>query len=115
MHNLFHYERENNPAYNCANVLEKWDVVKNEDLLGSALDEYFRGLLVLRPNRKPTQAPGAWWRITIPFWALAYVLLAFVVLPVRWLITGQYLLSHKGRAFRWFRTWHQLIFPWPKP
>lgn len=115
MHNLFHYETENSPGYACAKVLQKWNVVQNKHLLHEALDEYFRGRLVMRTNRKLEKAPNPLWRLTIPAWGLAFVLIAFVVLPVRWLITGEYKVSFRSGAFGWLRAWHQRMFPWPKP
>jgi 1-acyl-sn-glycerol-3-phosphate acyltransferase len=70
--------------------------------------------MVLRSNQPERPKPTALWRITIPAWALAFVLMAFVVLPLRWLVVGEYTLPARGRAFQWVRTWHQRIFPWPK-
>ena len=114
MYNLFHYDKEGSPGYECARILEKWDVVKNKHLLHEALDDYFRSRLVMRTNRK-LPPPNALWRITIPVWAVAFLLIAFVVLPIRWLFTGEYKLDHRTGAFGWLRSWHQRIFPWPKP
>ena len=95
-------------------MLERWNVVQNKHLLRDALDEYFRSRLVLTLNRKQNP-PHALWRLSIPLWGLAFVLMAFVVLPVRWLFTGEYKVSHKSRSFGWLRAWHQKLFPWPKP
>jgi hypothetical protein len=114
MYNLFHYEKDFSPAYECRRVLEKWDVVKNKHLVGEALDEYFRSRLVMRPNRKRERGPSALWRLTIPAWCVAFVLIAFVVLPVKWLFTGEYKVDHSSGAYGWLRAWHQNMFPWPK-
>lgn len=113
MNNLFHYKKDFSPTNDCAKVLLKWEVVKNKHLLYEALDEYFRARLVLSPNPSGTPRPHPLWRITIPLWALAFVLIAFVVLPVKWLFTGRYKLDQKGRSFQWLKTWHQRMFPWP--
>jgi hypothetical protein len=115
MNNLFHYEKEFSPQYECRDVLQKWDVVKNAHLLDSALEEYFRSRIVMRPNKKREAGPNPLWRITIPFWCIAFVLIAFVVLPLRWLFTGEYKVDFRTKAFVWFRAWHQKMFPWPKP
>lgn len=114
MHNLFHYEKETSPGYDCAQVLRKWKVVANDHLLHEALDEYFRVRLVMRTNRKRPK-PAPLWRLSIPLWAIAFVLLAFVLLPIRWLFTGEYKVDHRSGAFGWLRAWHQKMFPWPKP
>lgn len=114
MHNLFHYEKEFSPAYECRRILVKWDVVKDREDLDSALDEYFRSRLVMRSNPKGRPKPGPLWRLTIPLWALAFLLLAFVVLPVKWLFTGEYKVDHRSGAFGWLRAWHQKMFPYPR-
>ena len=111
MHNLFRYETEHSPAYNCGRILKKWDVVKNAHLLYEALDEYFHGRLVMVRTQKPEKRPSPLWRLTLPVWAVTYVLIAFVVLPLKWLFTGEYLMSHRSKAFTWFRWWAQRIFP----
>lgn len=115
MYNLFHYETEHSPEYECRRILNKWEVDEYPDRLESALDEYFRGRLVMRPNRKRERGPNPLWRLTIPVWLLTFLLMAFAILPMRWLFTGEYKVDHRTGAFGWLRSWHQRIFPWPKP
>lgn len=116
MNNLFHYEQERSPSYHCAQELLSHGLVKGyeRERVHEALDRYFRSRLVLHTNPKGRPKPAPQWRLTIPLWALAFVLMAFVVLPLRWLFVGQYTLSHKSRAFAWVKAWHQKIFPWPR-
>jgi hypothetical protein len=117
MHNLFHYERETNPSYACAQELRNHGLIKGyeSDRVYEALDRYFRSRLVLRPNRKLEKAQNPLWRLTLPVWSLVFVLMAFVVLPLRWLVTGEYKVHYRSGAFGWLRAWHQKMFPWPKP
>lgn len=117
MHNLFHYERESNPSHACAQELRNHGLIKGyeNERVYEALDRYFRNRLVMRPNRSGQPAPNPLWRLTIPMWACAFLLIAFVALPVRWLFTGEYKVSFRSGAFGWLRTWHQRMFPWPQP
>lgn len=57
--------------------------------------------------------PSPWWRATLPFFILSWLLLVVVVLPLQWFAAGDSRLSRRSGIGRLFYTWNRNLFPEP--
>lgn len=110
MRNLFDYDQDTAPHYTLSKHLRYWGVDVDHRIEG-AMNDFFRGKLVLefKPRPKPRISPL--WRLTFPAWVLFWLLLILIICPVLWLLTGNYALHAKHPVYLFFKPWHRKLFP----
>lgn len=113
MKNLFRYDPVSMPEYDLKNHIRKWHKEHNvyHGQYDAAIEDFFRGLIVLEYHRDKKRKPHFAWRLTYPLWALTWLVLITAVCPINWIVTGSYALDDQSRIFSWVRPWYRKLFP----
>ena len=62
-------------------------------------------------EEKKPQGKNVWWRLTIPFLFLwVFFLLTPIVLPIKWLLTGNYALNGDSKIGVLTENWYNKVF-----
>lgn len=107
--NLLRYHRKTWPESALKNHIRAYTGRYVDEMTSEAIDDWMRGRWVMRRGRPQPVAPL--WRLTMPVFLIVWALLALVVLPIRWVITGRYLLDEKSRLLAVLRPWAKRLFP----
>ena len=109
--NIFRYNTEPFPATSLKEAIRQ-SYGKFDAYADDAITEWFNSRLVMRSplNARPAKA-SFWWRVTIPVFFTTWMLLAFIVLPIRWIFTGKYYMDEKDSMLSLFKAWRTRIFP----
>lgn len=62
-------------------------------------------------DEKAPQGKNVWWRLTIPFLLIwVFVILALIVLPIKWVFTGKYQLGKWNKLGIITENWYNKVF-----
>ncbi len=106
--NLFRYKIAWWPENTLASVMRNHGIdfdFRHEE----AAEEYFRTRKVLEYNEEKKKG-NLLWRLTIPLWALYWLLLLIVAAPINWMMTGHFKLQNNTKLFNFTMAWHNKVF-----
>jgi len=69
--------------------------------IAELLDEKY----YIRSWKNPKHPKNWYWRLTFPLSAIVFVILFFIVCPIKWIITGRYYFTPKSTIYSFYDNW----------